>query len=683
MATFVVPELTITQKVRDNIGAEFSRRIVQARTDRDQRMKQIWAMALTTYEGKAPPMDWPWKNASNAVVPLIPAHVDAWASRLRNAGTAQDPTYLTSAWSKTEFVGGLTASDYAEIWQQYSKWLEKEEIDNDAFMEKVSTITTKYGDAFAYIPWEHDLYMDITFDENGTPVKEIKDLLNKPVVHVIHPKNWYMPISEEDPQISEWCGFDEDFTEDQIRLKIEFGEWNKKNGEKLLEFLKVKTKKALKKAGGPKDADYFRRTEAGNLVNQAEWDFQNEKRKSLEMPQVEDSTKVSLVHCFARIDTDGDGIPEEVDMLLHPESKIVVAIYWNRYAHKKRPVVPFSFLWREGTWMNIGVPEMLFNANRIMNEIMRDMLNNNKVANTKMFLARAGGVVDDDEPMFPGRIIFAEDIEADFKAVDLGSGKPGTSLNDMAIIQAWAERRDGMTDFNLGREKTSRTPATTMLALLEEGNERVVSIISRQKKSQAEVWTQVHQLYAQRGDAEGLDRVIGEEDAAKMRMVWAEMTVDDIRKKLVLNAQVSTQNLNRSVKRQEMAALLGQLDAFHTRLINLAQAMRSTDDPILRQLFGSMAKSGQFLMKRILNTSDIKEQEDMNPDLAGMIAEIPAGEAFQDGTNQTSNEPRGQVDQAKAVFENQGAAGGPTNAPGRPAAGFPRTDGGGGQQTAG
>lgn len=671
---FTPPQLEMKKALLEDLATEYSRRISTARSDRDERMNDIWALALKNYEGKAEQVNFPWPEASNAVISLTPSHTDAWQSRLYNAGTSADPVYMTSAWVKDDVIAGLPSDDYAELWQQASKYLEKEEINNDVMMEQVSTIVTKYGNAIVYLPWEHEVVKQITYIEGSSePVKQDVDVINRPVAHVIHPKNFYMDAAEEDLQTSQWCGFDEYHDEMAIRQNIESKEWSKKAGEKVLEFVKARNKKQkgedLKSAKG-----FFRRTEDGRILPPSEWD--TELQRTLKLPEAPVPSGIPFVRVFAREDTDNDGTPEEIEFLIHVESRTIVKINWSKYSHMKRPLIMFSFKWREGTWMAIGIPEMQFNTQRIMNEIARDMFDNNKVTNTKLFAVRANGVINPDEPMFPGRTIMMENIDQDFKAIDMGGGTPGTSLNDLSIMQAWAERRDGMTDFNLGRERSSRTPATTMLALLEEGNERVVSIINRQRNGQSEIWTQVHQLYAQKGDADWLDRVLGLEAAEQLRSAWAEMDVLDIRKKLILNAQVSTGELNRAIKRQETAQLMGQLDAYHQRVIQLAQIIRATDDPVLRALAISMARSGQFLMGRILNTHDIKNQGDMNPDLAGALEQLPPGAPLVDGSAGGAD-PSQQVQQAGGQPSTE-----PLNAPGRPEAGIPRSDGFGGENAA-
>ena len=395
------------------------------------------------------------------------------------------------------------------------------------------------------------------------------------------------------------------------------------------------------------------------------------------MPQVEDSSKIQLVRIFAREDIHNKGIPVEIDMLLDPDAREIVSLRYAPYAHRRRPCMMFPFVYREGTWMHMGAPEMLANAQRVMNDIIRDTLNNNQIRNTNIYLARAGGPIQPDEPIHPGRLLFVGDIERDFTTKALGQGGVATGLSDLSVIQAWAERRSGMNDTNFGMERKSRTPATTMLAVLEQGNERVTAIIDRQREAQAEMWTQVHQLYAQQGDAEGLDQILGRADAEALRAAWADMKARDIRTKLITRAEVSTDNLNKALKRQDLAALLQQFDVYGQRMLQLAQAVRSTQDPVLRTLFLKMAAAGEFIWKRILNTYNIREQEDMAPELSQLVGTVPPGGPFNDG-GITQPQPGAPAPAPEGILPGAVPTPGPVSAPGRPESGYPRTDGFGG-----
>ena len=212
----VIAEVKVPEKVREALGKVLAERVRTAANDRDERMDKVWTLCVTNYEGHAEQVNWPWPNASNAVISLTPAHTDAWIARLYNAGTTQDPIYITTSHATGDVLEGFTWEDYAACWQQFSIWAEKEEIPITALMEKVTTITVKFGDCFVYLHWEHDVVeeVDLTGDE---PVFNEKDRVNKPVPYAIHPKDWYQPISEEDLQTSPWCGFNMYTTEDVCR----------------------------------------------------------------------------------------------------------------------------------------------------------------------------------------------------------------------------------------------------------------------------------------------------------------------------------------------------------------------------------------------------------------------------------------------------------------------------------
>lgn len=668
MAIGIQRQAKLSEQALEEIGADFSALLTDVREARDRRMRDVWAKAHDNYEGVAEEVNFPWPHSSNAVVPVSRAHTDAWKSRLYNAGTGQDPMFQTSGWGADELFPGFQVETYADLFQEYSIWAEKEEVPVQSWMEAATTLITKYGNAIAYITWEHEWVMDVEVSTDGKSVTKVKrDLFDRPVVHMLHPQNFYMPVRETDVQTSPWCGFDVEYTPDQIRTNIALGEFRKKESESVLKWHKEKTTGELKKDKGNKG--YFRRTEDGRILPTAEYDKVMQKVLATRDPY--DKHTIQLVRVFARIDTDGDAIPEEVEFLLHVESRQIIQIYYNRYKHKRRPLVLFSFMWREGTWLHAGVPEIIFNGQRILNELIRDLLNNNKVRNSSVFIGRANGVIQPDEPIFPGRVILTEDIERDFKVLPLATGTMSTTIQDLSYVQSWVERADGMSDANLGRETRSRTPATTMLALLEEGSERVVSTVHRMRVAEGEVWTQVHQLYAQNGDAPGLDRVLGKDKAEQLREAWRKMSVEDIRRKLVLDARVSTANLNRAVKRTENVALMGQMDQFHQRAMSLAQVVMGTTNPVLRAMAISMLQAGEVLMDRILSTYDIKYKDEFNPALSHALKQMPPSPP--PAAPVPGGEMNPQVAQGMGQETNQ-----PMNAPGRPAAGMPRLDGQGG-----
>ena len=662
-----------------DLGELWAERIVNCRSARDELMKKTWQLALENYEGKAGPVDFPWPNSSNAHVPVTGTHCDAFMSRFYNAATAHDPVYLILPGAKEDLPKlDIDVNKFADAMQEISKWIEGSSLNHKETMEEVTTLIPKYGDAFVMVTWEHQMVADIDYNEDGEPGPPMpRDLIDRPVLRVLHPRNFYMPTADRDIQLTPWCAVDEDYVVGDMRMKGASGEWYPKQVDAVLNAHGERTKKEQRRAA--KDDGWYRAMADGRMMNRDE--FELEQMRLMRINEMgDDPGRIRLTRVFCRMDTDKDGIPEEVILLLDPVSKIVVQARWNHYQHRERPLVHFYFVMREGTWLSIGAAELLFNIQKILNDVMRDMLNNNQVKNTSIFIGKADGSLTDKTALYPSRLLLLKNPKEDFMTADLGSGTLSVSVQDLQILQGWAERRTGISDFNLGREKTSRTPATTLLTLLEEGNERIVRIIDRMKDAQATMWKYILSNYIQQGMAGILERILTPEQVIMVRKVWDQMKPMDVIKNLVVEPKVSTKTLNRAMMRQETMALFGQMEELYARLFSISQAFRQTDDPKMKELLIKMARGLHTLMRRVLNTYDEKDHRDINPDISeeleGLMSQTVEGVVENVETNPFEQTGRSnQVQQATGILANQGGAGQPANAPGRPAPGQPRISG--------
>ena len=663
-----------------DLGELFGNRIENTRSGRDELMQKTWKLALQNYEGKAPPIDWPWPNASNAHVPLTGTHCDAFQARFYNAATSHDQIFLILPRAAEKLKSlGVDSNKFSEAMGKVSKHIESSEVKLKDVMEEVTTIFIKYGDAFVSVGWEHQQVVDMSFGADGKPIPSLpRDIINRPVLRVFHPRNFYMPIEDRDIQMTPWVSVDEDYTIDEVRKKGESKEWYPKQVDFLLQAVGERTQKEQKRRS--RDEGYYRAMVGGRLGTRDEWELEQDRLlHSTDMGT--DPSKVRLSRVWCRLDTDKDGFEEDVILIVHPGSKTLVQARWCTALHRKRALVHFYFVMREGTWLSIGAAELLFNVQKILNDVMRDMLNNNQIRNTSIFVAKPGGSINDKTAIYPSRLLFTQNPKEDFQAVQLGSGQMSVSLTDLQLLQAWAERRTGISDANLGREKTSRTPAATLHALLEEGNERMVRVVDRMKESMAEMWNLVLALYIQDGADDILDNILTEEEAIMVRTVWETMEPDEIMRNLIVQPQVSTKAFNRAVRRQENLALFGQMEELYKRLFGLAQAWRSTQDATMQKLIVGMAKGLHMLMERTLNTYGEVDQRDLNPDISedmqGLKSIPPVG-GVEDVTANPFAEQAGrstQTQQAAGLLKNQGTPGVEGNVLGRPTPGQPRIPG--------
>jgi hypothetical protein len=193
------------------------------------------------------------------------------------------------------------------------------------------------------------------------------------------------------------------------------------------------------------------------------------------------------------------------------------------------------------------------------------------------------------------------------------------------------------------------------------------------KTSMEEMWTMVLQLFAQNG-AGGMEFIIeGVVDGQKLIEAWRSMAPESIRRMLKVKAQASSDNLNRSLQRQENMALFGQLEAYYQKLLQVVQLMGMNQDPALRQILLAFLNAGRRLTGKILDSYDIKDQEDLNPNLeefarnVGQNIAVPPAQGA-GGAGERSN----QVQQAVGLLGAEGPAAGPANVTGRPEPGVPR-----------
>jgi hypothetical protein len=649
---------------RNALGKAYAKEILDVKAARDELLQNTWIKALENYEGKAPKRTFPFPGASNAVVPITPTHTDAIFARLYNTATGQDPKFLITPWGTGEMASGATVEEFAEQLQFFSQYLEKEEIDVTSALELALMLMAKYGDSIVYIPWEHMESETFDYDiESGEFAKTKNILKSGPTLRVIQPEDFFIPVTEHGPQAlqeARWLAYSFQLDLPTLKQWKASGFYDSKTADFLLDrFYKTEKEMELEKR------NWFQRGGDGSYHNPTDLQERREELIGVDADPIND--KLDMVHVFAREDLEDKGALQEINFHLHVDTGSVPRIAYNHYAHKRRPFIRFSYTPRDGVFYSIGVPEMLFNIQAILNQTMRDILDNNKVQNTKVFLVRRNGPVDQGLRVYPGPMIFVDNVQTDFMPIDMGTGREITSVQDLMVMQDWGERRTGITDFNLGQEKTSRTPATTTLALLDESNKRIDLVVRRMREQLVEMWTQVVQLYAQFGTQNLARSLVGLEEGRILEEGLASFTPEEIRRKVVVNAQVSTQNLNRSIRRQESLALFGQVQQYYEQVIRLVQAIQTSQDPALVSLLKAMLRGGRQVMRNFYSTFDIKDQDDLNPDfetLAEDVTEVPLVPPTPGQSN--------QVSAATAALEGQGAAAGPINPPGRPEPGFER-----------
>ena len=643
-----VPQLKLSKQDLAFLGDQYMTEIKSIDGGRAELIDdyELWVENYEGGDNVAPPeSEKPWEGASDAHIPITGTDSDVTYARWMNAVFGQFPKFMIRALSSRWI-------EFARSTQRFSEYLEDQEMPLYKTLQQLFLTTIKFGTAVVFLPWENRPVKFHTLDDNDEFVEDPTDVLDRPNPHVIHPKDFLLPIHSSDLQEAPWCGYRYKLRKNTLRL------WDK------TKFFR-KDAVTLLEAMFSQQGDETKANLAIDTAEQRHDKPQEARERAAGIIRTKIPDELDMVHIFARIDVDGDGLEESVNFHMHEATGTIARIAFDHYRHRRRPFIDFHFFPRDGIFYSIGIPEMLRNIQKNVDVTMRQIQDNNTVKNTQSFRATAGGNVGPDEPFHPAKIYFVKRDDI-FEPLRMGDPTVNTSMTDLQLMLRQGETRTGITDPT--PTPGDRTPATSFLAARQEAAQRMDTMIGGMRESLGEMWMQVLELYAQFQPIHEYEIRDGE----NYEMVeWAVEGDEAFRRRVQIKPTVSTQALNKAVARMEMALLLEQTIAFNQSQGTLLDLFLKAQDPFLKQFIQDSLTGQHKIMQRIFDTYELaKDQdellpnpEDYLPDVSNL--QLPVGGGGQ-GPD-TLAEPQGL---------SPGGTGGlaPPTAPGRPSpgAGIPR-----------
>jgi hypothetical protein len=569
----------------DYLGDQFSTEISAVESGRQQITSdyQLW---IDNYEGavEPPESEKPWEGASDAHIPVTATDTDILWARFMNAIFGQYPKFMIRA-----KAGHWT--EFARDTQKFSEWLEDEEIPLYNIFKKLLLMVIKFGCAVVYIPWETKPEKQHFVDEFGNFTPLEVDKAGKPALKVISPQNWLLPIHAKDIQTSPWCGYRYKLRATELEL------WRKRG------FFREDVSKELLATFARFSGDS--KENITIPIGEQRYDpVQETKERTVGLTRAKISDELDMVHIYARMDIDGDGIEENFNFHMHEKTGKIARIAFDHHRNGRRPFVDYHFFPRDDIWYSIGIPEMLENIQRNMDVTFRQIQDNNTVKNTQSFKAKRGGAVSPDEDFHPAKIYFPREMD-EFDVLRMDSGTFNSSIGDMQTMQGWGERRTGLADPI--QQPGDRQPATSFIAARQEQAQRIDTVIGGLRESLGETWMQVLELYAQFKPVVEFER--GQGDDFEM-LKWNAMGPDKFRKRIHIKPTASTAALNKSVLRTEMITLLEQAIAFNNSQGQMLDLFLQAQDPTLRTFLEKSITGQHKIMQRILDTYEMAKDED-------------------------------------------------------------------------
>lgn len=373
---------------------------------------------------------------------------------------------------------------------------------------------------------------------------------------------------------------------------------------------------------------------------------------------------IELWEVHIRFDTTGNGFEDDIVILWHHPTRTIVRAIYNPFAHGKRPYHAARYIRGDGFY-GIGLGEQLQSWQLMMTDILNYDIDKVLLEHAPMLIAKEGANILPNEVFYPLKTLFVQDPSKDIQPFRWNTGTNSEVLNLLSYVQEGAKARSGLTDLQFGSVGAipSRTPATTVQALLQEGNTRFDMMIQDLRlNALGPVGMQTLQNIVQQvGDKKNNPR--GEryiELAAQVlgvkpgQLVDALITLPSERVEQGLGVELTATSgtNNKELQRQSYLALLQVFGQWGPQLIQLGQLAQQAGGTPLGQIAVELFDGARELLQRILEQFDIRNPDDILPNLSAALAsqqQQAAGQSVPAG-------PGGLAQLAGAPIGVQGAA---------------------------
>jgi hypothetical protein len=592
---------------------------------RDPLLQQ-WIRWLQQYAAPAQQgeKNFPYQGAANYVLPLTATDVDQLHAKFVQTIHAPEDLWTISPMNE-RWV------DTAKPLQDTLTWLDRNLLKMYNVNGRVILEMTKLGTGIYKTGWDYQRYPTLTYDNMGRVIKVEKVrgvpyVDHVPLADFVIPAGYYA-IQPDAQKGAPWVAERIRYSPAQLRRLASATSPFLPNIDKSILELIIKFEES-----GLTDYDEY--------VRQQEREVSGAKLPSSESQQWDKSstqmagqtgtagTKIIRdielweVHC--RYPTKSDAGEEDIVVWFHqPTRKIVRGVY-AYYTHSQRPYDVVRYFPGEGFY-GIGVCQQKEVFQAMASDLFNFNWDNVLLANSRMVVAKAGSNIAPGEPFYPNKVwIVDDDVQKSFGVFPMADIYQSLPLLQSSV-QALGERRTGISDIQLGniQELPGRTPATTMLSLLQEGNRRPdLTIKNMRYEGLSTVGLRVIQLLQQYASSpvdvggQQLMRLVtqtlgmpeGQEVASKL------MTpLEDAALGIGVSITATSGSANKEVERQGFTTLLQLAASLYPQFIQaVSLAMQAGGTPVAQVALDS-AKGLAELFQRLLEQYDVRDTESLIP----------------------------------------------------------------------
>lgn len=434
---------------------------------------RTWIRYLELYNAptKQPERNIPYQGAANFMLPTMASDADPMYAKFLQSLHATDNLWTTSALNERWVEANKPIQDFLT-------WLDGAILKMFNVNKRVVMEMTKLGTGIYKTGWSFEQRPVWTYGPDGTVQKMMRQRGVPFVDHVrlpdlVFPPRYYSLDPDEQggaPIIWE-----------RLRISVDRLKWMATSASPLLPDIAKDDLAAIIKFEETGVPDYdaaiqhndYIRTASGAGVN-----FDTESRSgavsnSGTPTAARTSREVELWEAHARFPTGENNSQDDIIGWYHKPTRRFVRDVYNFYHHGKRPYEVVRYFPGDGFY-GIGMCQQTEVFQLAESDIFNFTWDNAFLANSRMIVAKAGANIAAGEPFWPGKVWITDgDVRQDFTSFAMADVYQSLPMI-AGDLQAKRERRNGIGDLQAGQMQSlpSRTPATTTLSLLQEGNRR-------------------------------------------------------------------------------------------------------------------------------------------------------------------------------------------------------------------
>lgn len=389
-------------------------------------LKDYWArpnQAVKTF---------PFQNAANIIIPITAIVAEAVHARNMQRMFSQDQ--LVSL----KFFDPLWAPFDRDIerfldWQMLDQMEFKKKFESALLEQEIlGTGVVKDG----YTRFVKNI-VDAEGNQIETPIYAGPSMDAVPLV------NFLMPFSSQDPQTAPWCGEEHVSNQFEIRQLEQSGFFRPGTYEKL--------------------NTHFTTANAVNLSS----DKYRQKQEALQEQTPTWPSRVGWYEIYGGFAPTEGGKLVEYCFLYHFDSNTLMSVRHNWHENGRRPYSIGVMQKVANRWTGIGVAQQNEQFQREITMQHRQRLDAGTVANANMMKVKRLSGISPDEPVYPGKLWFVEDM-GDIEPLQFSGTYPTAANNEQQTLY-YGQQRSGIHDLTLGMAQVG-TPgtATSDMARLQE-----------------------------------------------------------------------------------------------------------------------------------------------------------------------------------------------------------------------